>query len=78
MSLVWPDGAFVLTTGLSSLGEPKFVAGGIAELIAGAISMGVGVFLYRVHLLDNFVTGGTDEGKFRPVFIFETVSPDAR
>ena len=37
---------FALTAGLSSLGESKLVVlGGIAELIAGAISMGVGGFL---------------------------------
>ncbi|TDL27783.1 DUF125-domain-containing protein [Rickenella mellea] len=37
---------FALTAGLSSLGESKLVVlGGVAELIAGAISMGVGGFL---------------------------------
>ncbi|GLB40002.1 putative VIT family protein [Lyophyllum shimeji] len=37
---------FALTAGLSSLGESKFVIlGGVAELIAGAISMGIGGFL---------------------------------
>lgn len=37
---------FALTAGLSSLGESKLVVlGGIAELIAGAISMGIGGFL---------------------------------
>ena len=36
---------FALTAGLSSLGTSKLVVyGGIAELIAGAISMGVGGF----------------------------------
>lgn len=36
---------FALTAGLSSLGESKLVVlGGVAELIAGAISMGVGGF----------------------------------
>ncbi|KII91673.1 hypothetical protein PLICRDRAFT_517057 [Plicaturopsis crispa FD-325 SS-3] len=37
---------FALTAGLSSLGESKLVIlGGVAELIAGAISMGIGGFL---------------------------------
>ena len=37
---------FALTAGLSSLGDSKLVVlGGIAELIAGAISMGIGGFL---------------------------------
>lgn len=37
---------FALTAGLSSLGESKLVVlGGIAELIAGALSMGIGGFL---------------------------------
>ena len=37
---------FALTAGLSSLGNSKLVVlGGIAELIAGAISMGIGGFL---------------------------------
>lgn len=37
---------FALTAGLSALGENKFVIyGGMAELIAGAISMGVGGYL---------------------------------
>lgn len=36
---------FALTAGLSSLGESKLVVvGGVAELIAGAISMGIGGF----------------------------------
>ena len=36
---------FALTAGLSSLGTSKLVVyGGIAELIAGTISMGVGGF----------------------------------
>ena len=36
---------FTLTAGLSSLGTSKLVVyGGIAELIAGTISMGVGGF----------------------------------
>ncbi len=36
---------FALAAGLSSLGESKLVVlGGVAELIAGAISMGVGGF----------------------------------
>ena len=36
---------FALTAGLSSLGESRLVVlGGVAELIAGAISMGVGGF----------------------------------
>jgi hypothetical protein len=37
---------FALTAGLSALGNTKFVIyGGFAELIAGAISMGVGGYL---------------------------------
>lgn len=37
---------FALTAGLSSLGQSRFVVmGGLAELIAGAISMGIGGFL---------------------------------
>lgn len=37
---------FALTAGLSSLGEPKIVIlGGLAELFAGAISMGLGAWL---------------------------------
>lgn len=37
---------FALTAGLSSLGESRLVVlGGMAELIAGAISMGIGGFL---------------------------------
>lgn len=37
---------FALTAGLSSLGESRLVVlGGVAELIAGAISMGIGGFL---------------------------------
>lgn len=37
---------FALTAGLSSLGQPKVVIlGGLAELFAGAISMGLGAWL---------------------------------
>ena len=37
---------FALTAGLSSLGNAKLVVlGGLAELIAGAISMGLGGFI---------------------------------
>jgi len=37
---------FALTAGLSSLGESRIVTlGGVAELFAGAISMGIGGFL---------------------------------
>jgi hypothetical protein len=37
---------FALTAGLSALGQPRVVIlGGIAELIAGAISMGLGGYL---------------------------------
>lgn len=36
---------FALTAGLSSIGDSRIVViGGLAELIAGAISMGVGGF----------------------------------
>ena len=36
---------FALTTGLSSIGSSRIVVlGGVAELIAGAISMGIGGF----------------------------------
>ena len=37
---------FALTAGLSSLGDTRLVVlGGLAELIAGAISMGLGGFI---------------------------------
>ena len=37
---------FALTAGLSSLGDTKLVVlGGLAELVAGAISMGLGGFI---------------------------------
>lgn len=43
---------FALTAGLSSLGESNIVVlGGVAELIAGAISMGVGGFRTFNHNL---------------------------
>lgn len=46
---------FALTAGLSSLGESKLVVlGGIAELIAGAISMGVGGFLASQAERDHY------------------------
>jgi VIT1/CCC1 family predicted Fe2+/Mn2+ transporter len=46
---------FALTAGLSSLGESKLVVlGGIAELIAGAISMGIGGFLASQSERDYF------------------------
>ncbi|PPR03011.1 hypothetical protein CVT24_012286 [Panaeolus cyanescens] len=46
---------FALTAGLSSLGESKLVVlGGIAELIAGAISMGIGGFLASQAERDHF------------------------
>lgn len=46
---------FALTAGLSSLGESKLVVlGGIAELIAGAISMGIGGFLASQSERDHF------------------------
>lgn len=36
---------FALTAGLASLGNSRVVVlGGVAELIAGAISMGIGAF----------------------------------
>jgi VIT1/CCC1 family predicted Fe2+/Mn2+ transporter len=39
---------FALTAGLASLGSSKVVVlGGVAELIAGAISMGIGAFCER-------------------------------
>ncbi len=42
---------FALTAGLSSLGESKLVVlGGVAELIAGAISMGVGGFCESIFV----------------------------
>jgi vacuolar iron transporter family protein len=44
-----------LTAGLSSLGESRLVVlGGIAELIAGAISMGIGGFLASQAERDHF------------------------
>lgn len=46
---------FALTAGLSSLGESKFVIlGGVAELIAGAISMGIGGFLASQSERDHY------------------------
>jgi vacuolar iron transporter family protein len=42
---------FALTAGLSSLGESRLVVlGGVAELIAGAISMGIGGFRESCYL----------------------------
>ena len=42
---------FALTAGLSSLGESRLVVvGGVAELIAGAISMGIGGFRASLSL----------------------------
>ena len=46
---------FALTAGLSSLGKSRFVVmGGIAELIAGAISMGIGGFLASQAERDHY------------------------
>lgn len=46
---------FALTAGLSSLGESKLVIlGGFAELIAGAISMGIGGFLASQAERDHY------------------------
>ncbi|KAG8893301.1 hypothetical protein FRB99_002067, partial [Tulasnella sp. 403] len=46
---------FALTAGLSSIGDSKIVVvGGLAELIAGAISMGVGGFLASQSERDHF------------------------
>lgn len=46
---------FALTAGLSSLGESNLVVlGGIAELIAGAISMGIGGFLASQAERDHY------------------------
>ncbi|KAL1760712.1 VIT family-domain-containing protein [Schizophyllum commune] len=46
---------FALTAGLSSLGESKLVVlGGVAELIAGAISMGIGGFLGSQSERDHY------------------------
>jgi len=46
---------FALTAGLSSLGESRVVVlGGIAELIAGAISMGIGGFLASQAERDHY------------------------
>ena len=40
---------FALTAGLSSLGDSKLVIlGGVAELFAGSISMGLGAFLASI------------------------------
>ena len=45
---------FALTAGLSSLGESKLVVlGGVAELIAGAISMGIGGFCESTPAFTN-------------------------
>ncbi|KAF8062439.1 DUF125-domain-containing protein [Lyophyllum atratum] len=47
---------FALTAGLSSLGESKLVIlGGVAELIAGAISMGIGGFLASQSERDHYL-----------------------
>ena len=46
---------FALTAGLSSLGESRLVIlGGIAELIAGALSMGIGGFLASQAERDHY------------------------
>ncbi|KAI6038590.1 VIT family-domain-containing protein [Pisolithus marmoratus] len=46
---------FALTAGLSSLGQSRFVVmGGLAELIAGAISMGIGGFLAAQAERDHY------------------------
>jgi len=46
---------FALTAGLSSLGTSRLVVmGGIAELIAGAISMGIGGFLASQAERDHY------------------------
>ena len=46
---------FALTAGLSSLGESKLVVlGGITELIAGALSMGIGGFLASQAERDHY------------------------
>jgi VIT1/CCC1 family predicted Fe2+/Mn2+ transporter len=46
---------FALAAGLSSLGESNLVVlGGIAELIAGAISMGIGGFLASQAERDHY------------------------
>jgi len=46
---------FALSAGLSSLGDSKLVVlGGIAELIAGAISMGIGGFLASQAERDHY------------------------
>ena len=46
---------FALTAGLSSLGESKLVIlGGFAELIAGALSMGIGGFLASQAERDHY------------------------
>ncbi|KAG6853405.1 hypothetical protein C0991_004738 [Blastosporella zonata] len=46
---------FALTAGLSSLGESRLVVlGGVAELIAGAISMGIGGFLASQSERDHY------------------------
>jgi hypothetical protein len=41
---------FALTAGLSALGSPQVVVyGGLAELLAGSISMGLGGYLGGIH-----------------------------
>ncbi|EEB88544.1 hypothetical protein MPER_13562, partial [Moniliophthora perniciosa FA553] len=46
---------FALTAGLSSLGTSRIVVlGGVAELIAGAISMGIGGFLASQAERDHY------------------------
>lgn len=48
---------FALTAGLSSIGSSRIVVlGGVAELIAGAISMGIGGFCELNHSLSRFLS----------------------
>lgn len=52
---------FALTAGLSSLGSSKLViVGGLAELFAGAISMGLGAYLAAVTELKHY---GVEEAR---------------
>lgn len=52
---------FALTAGLSALGDTKFVVyGGLAELVAGAISMGLGGYLSAKSEREAYIANLTD------------------
>ncbi|KAL1581964.1 hypothetical protein WHR41_09198 [Cladosporium halotolerans] len=52
---------FALTAGLSALGDPNVIIyGGLAELVAGAISMGLGGFLSAKSERESYIANLTD------------------